>query len=104
MLTEPMGLNCEFCGKSPFIKNREEFERHYKQAVDNNLKKKLSQLQELKHHYITQTIEESSKPLSTMEQVKAHIEAKLERNDNKPLRAGLEYALSVIESLTHGCK
>ena len=51
MMTEPMGLNCEFCGKSPFIKDKEEFDKHYQQAVKNKLGKKLKQLEELKSHY-----------------------------------------------------
>ena len=51
MLTKPIGLCCEFCGKSPFIKDKEEFDKHYKQAKENNLEKKLKQLEELKDCY-----------------------------------------------------
>ena len=51
MLTEPMGLHCEFCGKSPLIKNKKEYLDHLEQAKRHKLDKKISQLEELRSYY-----------------------------------------------------
>ena len=46
-----MGLHCEFCGKSPLIKNKKEYLDHLEQAKKHKLDKKISQLEELRSYY-----------------------------------------------------